>query len=155
MWKPTKFDYPFSLAKQFGVFSSNIRSNCVGGPDATLLRHALTVFDNNAFVTLWVVSILLEVARFTSDPVPPDCVLSAALEAVGSYHDRNHPPQDGILVFWPETLNASAGLWYCGPQNLGPIAVDETKILDVVHKVLDDLGLEILWDKIPGLLRNM
>lgn len=155
MWNPTKFDYPFSLARQFGVFSSNIRTNSVGDPDATLLRHGLTVFDNNAFVTLWVVSILLEVARFTDDPILPDCELSAALEAIGSYHDRNHPMQDGILVFWPETFNASAGMWHCSPQNLGPISSDEVKILDVIHKILNDLGLERLWDKIPELLRNM
>ena len=155
MLKPTKLDFPFSLARQFGVFPSNIRVNSVGGPDATIVRRSLSLFDNNAFVTLWVSSILLEVARFTDNPVPSDSVLNAALDAISSYHDKNYPLQDGILSFWSENFNASAGMWYCESQNLTPVADDTEKFLDVLHTILDDLGLASLWNRLPSELENL
>ena len=69
-----------------------------------------------------------------------------ALSVVNTYHDRNRP-EDGVLVFWPQTYNATAGVWSCGPENLGKMEDTDEAILDYLHKIMDDLGMEKAWQK--------
>ena len=138
---------PNSYKKQVGVYPCNIRVNFNGNAASKPLRDAAAVFDDNAFVTLWVTTILLEAAQFKSGPQPSNDQLKLAIEAVATYHDKNRPTENGILVFWPQTLNSTSNLYYCDPENLTPITEDMDDVLSFLHKILKDLGLEKFWDE--------
>ena len=154
--KETKFDPPFFDYKQLGVYPSNIRANFNGFVEANLLRDAIAFFDDNAFVTLWTTIILLEAQRFSKPPRPPSGdQLQLALKAVSTYHDKNRQPEDSVLVFWPQTYNATTKTWVCGPANLGGVAHSDKELLDFVTKILDDLGLGHLWDKFAASLDQL
>ena len=154
--KETKFDPPFSYYKQLGVYPSNIRLNFNGFVGANLLRDAIAFFDDNAFVTLWTTIILLETQKFSNPPPPPsEEQLHLALRAISTYHDKNQPSDNSVLVFWPQAYNATTDTWVCGPVNLGGVALEDKHILDFVTKVFDELGLGHLWDKFAAELNEL
>lgn len=124
--------------------------NFNGDPSSRPVRDFAAIFDNNAFVTLWVSTILLETAQFSSAPQPSYDQLKLAIEAVATYHDSNRKKEDGILVFWPQTRNTSSGRYFCDPQNLTPLADAADDFLKDIKKLLTDLGLEKYFDKIFG-----
>ncbi len=136
------------VVQQVGVYPCNIRINVNGNPAAKPVRDFLAMFDNNAFVTLWVSTILLETAQFPSAPQPTYEQLKLAIQAVATYHDKNREEEDGILVFWPQTRNSSSGRYFCDPQNLTPIADGMDDLLVDIKKLLTDLGLDKYWDEI-------
>ena len=130
------------------MYPSVVRNNFVGEPESEILRDKIAVPDNNAFVTLWVSIMLLEAARVKNGPAPTDQQLYLALDALHSYHDSNSPAGDGTMVFWPQSYNSSAKLWYCNPVNLARIGDGVEGMFNFVHKVLDDLHLEEVWKKV-------
>ena len=145
--KETKpFDPPFSYYEQKGVYPSYIHENLIGGPDYAILRSAIKFYDDNSFVTLWISSILLEITRFDNSVLPSDKQLIDAIEAISTYHDKNHPINDSILVFWPQTFNQSTGVWYCEPINLNGLVKDFETFSKYVKTILEDIGLSKLWD---------
>ena len=115
----------------------------------------MACFDNNAFVTLWVSSILVEASRFPSGPTPSDFQLYNALEALSTYHDKNHLLKESILVFWPQAYNESTGEWHSGPDNLGHLATYEVEVLEWLDKILADLGFSHLSEEIAELLEGL
>ena len=153
--RATPFDYPFSLYKQKGLYPSYIQLNLCDFPEADIIRNSIQFLDNNAFVTSWISSILLEVARFDPKNHPPDEQLISAIEAVSSYQDKNYPPNDSILVFWTETYNGSTGMWTCGPVNLNGIAKDDERLVAYMEKILKDIGLEKLWNRVEPLIDSL
>ena len=141
--------------KQFGVYPCDIRINFCCSSEFALLRDGITIFDNNAFVTLWVSSILLEAARFRDGPLPTGDQLLHALQAISTYHDKNHAPESGVLVFWPQVYNETSGVWSCGPRNLLKVTETGEDVLDHLHKIFNDLGMEGIWNKTLGLFQLM
>ena len=141
--------------KQFGVYPCDIRINFCCSSEFALLRDGITIFDNNAFVTLWVSSILLEAARFRDGPLPTGDQLLHALQAIGTYHDKNHAPESGVLVFWPQVYNETSRVWSCGPRNLLKVTETGEDVLDHLHKIFNDLGMEGIWNKTLGLFQLM
>lgn len=131
---------------QKGVYPCYVRVNFVGTREAEILRRDMVAFDNNAFVTAWVTILLLEAAATSKGPVPTDKQLSLALEALSTYHDKNSPVGDGTMVFWPQSYNSTAKLWSCQPANLQATAKNGDKVLNSLHRVLDDLGLGKMWN---------
>ena len=140
------------MYKQKGLYPSNIQLNFCDFPEADIIRNSIKFFDNNAFVTSWISSILLEVARFDPKHHPSDEQLISAIEAVSTYQDRNYPPNSSILLFWTETYNGSTGMWTCGPVNLKGIAKDDERWADYVEKILKDIGLGNLWNRVAALI---
>ena len=116
-------------------------NNIVGGPEQVLLRENLKIYDNNAFVTLWVTVLQLEAALLPSGPDLGEEQLSLALDAIASYHDRNKPEGSSVLVFWPQKFNKTTETWACSSSNLGTIVTDEKMFSDVLTALLNDLGL--------------
>ncbi len=153
--KSTKYVPPFSFEKQFGVYECNVRFNLLGGPEQAFLRHFLAVFDNNAFVTLWVSSILLEASQFPGGPAVSDLQLIYALEAISNYHDKNHALNDSITIFWPQTYNSSTGEWTAFPTNVGKLLDPALNVVDEIYKILFDLGLSHLAEEIQGYVENL
>lgn len=98
--------------------------------------------DDNAFVTMWISATLLEVARFDTKSTPPDEQLIDSLVTISSYHDKNHPPEDSIVIFWPETYDDTTKTWTCNPVNLYGILQDGFIIADYI---METLRLKSLW----------
>lgn len=116
--------------------------NNFGGPEQVLIRDIMKFYDNNAFVTLWVVTLQLEAALLPGGPDVGEEQLSLALDAILSYHDRNRENDSSILTFWPQTFNKTSGVWVCDAANIGAIARDEKAFSDVLTWLLNDLGLK-------------
>ena len=116
--------------------------NYFGGPKQELLRNNLKFYDNNAFITLWVAILRLEAALLPGGPELDEEELSLTLDAVQSYHDQNEEEGSSILVFWPQELNKTTGLWVCDAANIGAVAADEKVLTDVLAWLLSDLGLK-------------
>ena len=116
--------------------------NYFGGPKQELLRNNLKFYDNNAFITLWVAVLRLEAALLPGGPELDEEELSLTLDAVQSYHDQNEEEGSSILVFWPQELNKTTGLWVCDAANIGAVAADEKVLTDVLAWLLRDLGLK-------------
>ena len=137
------------------MYPSYIQVNICGYPFAEILRNAIKFFDDNAFVTMWISSILLEITRFDSKNNLPDEQLLSSIEAISSYHDKNYPINDSILVFWTETYNSSTSMWTCGPVNLNGIAKEGEGLANYIKHILDDLGMSILWKYIEPMVDFM
>ncbi|XP_038058841.1 uncharacterized protein LOC119730137 [Patiria miniata] len=133
---------PVFWAKDRGVYESNIRINTYGKPWIAGFRQ-VGVFDNNAFATAWVTICLLEAGQYGKGaPVPGDEPMKRALELINSHHDKNSPPGNGAVDFWPQTLNHSSGLWVSQPTNIISIIslLDDDLPWDLIEKVCSILG---------------
>ena len=115
--------------------------NFVGDIEQQILRNYGRFYDNNAFVTLWVTVMQLEAALLPGGPDVGEEQLSLALDAIHSYHDRNRQTDSSILVFWPQKLDKSTGVWVCDAANIGAVAVDEKIMSEVMVWLLKDIGL--------------
>ena len=129
------------------MYPGQIRVNFAGFPEAKMLRRSLEVFDNNAFITLWVTVALLEASLLEEGPSISDDQLDLAIQALSSYHDKNLPIGDGIMVFWPQSYNSTSKEWYCNPVNVANTGYGMIGVLNYFHKLMDDMGLEKLWNK--------
>jgi len=143
-------------AQQKGAYPSYVMINFVGGVEQQILRNHGKFYDNNAFVTLWVTVMQLEAALLPGGPDMKEDQLSLALDAIHSYHDRNRQSDSSILVFWPQKLDESTGVWQCDAANIGAVAVDEKVMSDVLVWLLKDIGLtngsEALKEFMEGML---
>jgi len=127
--------------------------NFVGGVEQQILRNYGRFYDNNAFVTLWVTVMQLEAALLPGGPDVEEDQLSLALDAIHSYHDRNRQSDSSILVFWPQKLDKSTGVWVCDAANIGAIAVDEKVMSEVLVWLLKDINdSEALKEFTEGML---
>lgn len=59
----------------------------------------------------------------------------------------NSPIGDGTTVFWPQAYNSSVKQWYAYPVNMERVAHGADDVLNFIHKVLDGLELEKLWNE--------
>ena len=128
------------------MYPCHIRENFAGFPEAKMLRRGLEVFDNNAFVTLWVSIALLEASEIEGGPQLTDEQLELAIQALSSYHDKNLAVGNGLLVFWPQSYNSTSKEWYCDPVNVDNVGFGMIGVLGYFHKAMDALGLEKLWN---------
>lgn len=129
---------------QKGAYSCEIRHNSVGKVESEILREKISIPDSNGFVTLWVSVILQETALIENGPVPSD---EQVRLAIGSYHDNNSHVGDGSMMFWPQSYNSSMKQWYCNPPNMASVGRDVDDLYNFLHKVLDDLGLDNVWNE--------
>jgi hypothetical protein len=73
--------------------------------------------ENNAFVTLWTLDLLLE--AFAAIPGKLASInMSAAVRAIQEFHDRTRDPGDPLFMFWRQ--RELGGNWVAYPSNLLP-----------------------------------
>lgn len=73
--------------------------------------------DNNAFVSLWTLDLLLE--AFEEDPhYLEEFQLEDAVKALMEFHDRTRDPDDPLFLFWKQ--HELGGKWVAFPSNLMP-----------------------------------
>lgn len=110
---------PFSMAKESGLFPSFIHFNMVGGPVDAALRNLLAIWDNNGFVTNWVLQMQLEAMRLGAVKLD-DEELFPGLNATIGFKEQDDPVDVGTMDFWKE-INVN-GTWQQYPVNVaGPI----------------------------------
>ena len=79
-----------------------------------------------------------------------------SLKALAEFHDKNRPTGDGLLVFWPQSLNTSSGKWFCNPNNVVRTAgvledALEAMRLSMVHKHMNELWVDY-FKPVQGLM---
>ncbi len=147
--EPTRFVPFITFETHFGVYECNIRASVPGGPIVRALRdHLVAIFDNNAFATLLVSSILLEASQFDRGPTVPDNPLLYAIQAISRYHDKNRALNDSIIVFWLQTYNSTTREWWAYPTNIGRLLNPSVGFLDKVDAVLSKVGFSHLADEL-------
>ena len=107
---PKRIFPPFTWTEHRGVYASYVHQNYVGGASDTAARNLIAIPDTNAFVTLFVSEVLLDVSEF--DPQrfrDVDDLLLSSIDAVSSFQDRNLPPGTPTYMFWPQTSFAANG----------------------------------------------
>uniref|UniRef100_A0A1X7VN73 Uncharacterized protein n=1 Tax=Amphimedon queenslandica TaxID=400682 RepID=A0A1X7VN73_AMPQE len=151
------FVFPVTLYKQKGVYPSYVHFDYSGtAGDTVLRREEFKIFDNNAFVTLWVSSILLETVRFNKAAQPSDEQMLNAIQAVYTYHDKNFLDHNETrLVFWPQTYNETAGTWSCAPLNLDKTVAMGEEFFVLAEKMFKDLDLKKFASKIAEFIQSI
>ncbi|KAJ3446352.1 hypothetical protein M0812_08890 [Anaeramoeba flamelloides] len=142
--KESKYFFPFSWYKQKGLFESWIHLNMAGDELMKIIRDDVKFYDNNFFVTGWVVQILVETHRLQTVNVDSK-VIEMALETLLKYSDQNHPDIP-MISFWPQTKKDN--IWYAYPQNLIDPMKESGGFLNMIRKFLTSLHLDGLWDKL-------
>lgn len=141
-WTVTqKYAPPLRYATQKGLFQSEVHINDAGLA-GSIIRREFQIPDLNPFVTMFVVSSLLEAQTLNAIRVNRS-VLGAALDAIASYHDANHPMETPAISFWPRR-NTSSGVYEAYPPNLFTPADFFGSLSTFVDTVLKDLGLGFL-----------
>ena len=143
------------MFKQKGTYSSYIHQNFAGNLEMQVLRKFIKFYDVNAFVTLWISSMQLEISLLDDNVTQFDHGLVDAINAIADYHDKNMPNDSSLFVFWPQTYNTTTKTWTCSPTNLEGIAESDERIVDYVKKILIDIGMESLWDKIAPIIDTL
>lgn len=73
--------------------------------------------DNNAFVSLWTLDLILEAFARDSGYLGDLC-LEGAVGALMEFHDRTREPDDPLFLFWKQ--HDLGGKWVAFPSNLMP-----------------------------------
>ena len=68
-----------------------------------------------------------------------------SLKAVAAFHDKNRPTGDGMLVFWPQSLDTSSGEWYCNPNNVVRAADVVREVSETVRLILVRTHMNKVW----------
>ena len=118
-----------------GLFSSTIHLNFIG--NLSKLRESQLTYDNNFFVTAWVLQFLFELRgnlgiRTNYDNKMNESVYKA-IKVLPSFHDKNRKSNDLSISFWQEfikdkvnttrnrsnnNINNNSDWWCAGPENL-------------------------------------
>eukprot|EP00820_Chromera_velia_P020951 Cvel_29564.t1-p1 / transcript=Cvel_29564.t1 / gene=Cvel_29564 / organism=Chromera_velia_CCMP2878 / gene_product=hypothetical protein / transcript_product=hypothetical protein / location=Cvel_scaffold4063:1-3527(-) / protein_length=513 / sequence_SO=supercontig / SO=protein_coding / is_pseudo=false len=117
-----------------GSWDSDIQLN-FHGPFGQAWRRQVKCPDNNAFVPLWVSTMLVEAYKRGTPNLPPpsDESISLAVKLMDAYMDKNIDKGSGILFFWPQTYQKDKETWHAQPDNLSKIF----DLRDVVKKFPD------------------
>ncbi|KAL6056649.1 Cellulase [Balamuthia mandrillaris] len=151
------FSFPFWF-EQKGLFHSDIHLNMAGGEAMALLRNIISIPDMNLFTTAFILESLLEAQRFHDGFVPTsasECSLGQeevldAVNAMNTYWDRKGLPGTPLRTFWPQVK--ANGTWVTRPVNLYHLILEEGSFANAIHKLLDFVGLDSLWQKLAPLL---
>jgi hypothetical protein len=116
----TPFFPPFSLEKFRGLYPSYISFNDFGSILKQDIRRDMGIWDNNGFVTNWVLALQLECIRAGAVSAPVGDGLASllmALNATQQFHENDDPITTGSVDFWHEIKDAQ-GRWEQYPTNI-------------------------------------
>ncbi|KAL6071613.1 E3 ubiquitin-protein ligase SopA [Balamuthia mandrillaris] len=160
--KDQSYSPPFWF-EQKGLFHSDIHLNVAGGEAMALFRNLLSIPDMNFFTTAFILESVFEAQRlregFLKRTTPEEnCWYSSlgkeqvldAVNAMSGYWDRNEGPGTPMRTFWPQVKEN--GTWVTRPINIYNLILTEGSFANAIHTLLDDLGLDFLWQKIATVL---
>jgi hypothetical protein len=115
----TPFFPPFSWQKLSGIYPSYVKLNFVGPPTAQLMRDLIGIYDNNGFVTMWILQIMLEAHKFGVLTVTDEVILYGLNLTLG-FKERDDDDETPTQDFWQEVI--VNGTYQQYPVNVaGPI----------------------------------
>ena len=120
-------------------------SYVIGNFADQILRNTFKLLDSNPFMTLWVNTILLESTKFPNGPLLDRNSMINSLKAVAEFCDKNRPTGDGLLVFWPQSLNTSSGKWFTNPNNIVHTVDVVWDALEAVRLILVRTHMNEVW----------
>ena len=147
---------PFSYAKKYGLFESEIRINIVGDSFVTKLRNSklFGVYDNNMFVTAWIISTLTDSVAYGNLKSMDERRLVLGLDGIGDFNDKNSLNQ-GKFTFWEQEYNYKNNIWFCKPDNIqNLINTFEEKPLEELIKIFTKLHLKT-FSRFISYLKNL
>ena len=139
-------------AKRAGLFSSTIHNNYVG--NMSILRRAEITYDNNFFVTAWVLQFLFEFHGSLNLHTAYDNAINTsvykAVDALSIFHDKNRASNDLSFSFWPQYIaNSTTNQWCAGPENLMTPLKDVDITSETIDKICKDIesrnGTDAQW----------
>ena len=143
--KPSNYSPPFDVEKKLGVFESNVHFNAHGSIFMGWVRRNIKVFDNNNFVTTWIMTCLIEANEHGKAPKPDAEMTSLAMNAIGEFHSKNFPTGSPIMTFWPQTYNTTTKTWKSTPANILGLIDQFNKSSSFINWIAKIL------EKIPGI----
>jgi hypothetical protein len=145
---------PLGWSKIKGSWPSEARFNFHGNPAFALIRDDAYAFDNDAFVTGWLMQMLLETVRYANPVADATKELTKmtddALHALNEYRDHNFANGSGLLGFFKQKYNASANLWYAFPDNLngllefGNETIPWNAVIDILKQMHDEKDIQTI-----------
>jgi hypothetical protein len=119
-------------------------------------ESSLSIYDNNIFVTTWILAALLESENLGTIKLH-DAVIENALSAVISLGKARNFGQEAhdiapMYTFWEqiECENATEQCWYAEPQNVFAVIEDELSFSTWIKYGLSELGYSSVWDTVVG-----
>eukprot|EP00455_Lapot_gusevi_P005163 TRINITY_DN12172_c0_g1_i3.p1 TRINITY_DN12172_c0_g1~~TRINITY_DN12172_c0_g1_i3.p1 ORF type:complete len:643 (+),score=195.28 TRINITY_DN12172_c0_g1_i3:79-2007(+) len=135
-----------SEAKIKGLFPSWVHVNFPGNPAFKFLRNNFKFFDNNMFVTGWVMEILLEAQLLGIVDLSSDDLMVSLEAMLQNFLDQHSPPDQPIYSFWKQVvINGTYAAW---PENLGRPLEKVLGMENLVHLFLNITGHADLWPQI-------
>ena len=95
------FNPPWSLEKTQDIFPSFVGLNFVGGPLNSTLRHAVQIWDNNAFVSNWIIQMQLECAKIGVVGLTDAAAMRTVNLTLG-FQEHLDSADTGAMDFWFE-----------------------------------------------------
>eukprot|EP01117_Protostelium_nocturnum_P014607 TRINITY_DN5574_c0_g1_i1.p1 TRINITY_DN5574_c0_g1~~TRINITY_DN5574_c0_g1_i1.p1 ORF type:complete len:633 (-),score=214.00 TRINITY_DN5574_c0_g1_i1:12-1910(-) len=156
--KAQKFEPPFKWSEVKGIYPSQIKLNFVGNPLVYEVRKEFEIFDNNMFVTVWVLDSLLTARKFNPDLVNlSEEKILEALQVISAFRDKNinKKSSDSIPAynFWSQ-INDN-GTWSAFPDNLGMVTADTSSFLDILGTFFDDIFLKSIGKKLEDIANGL
>ncbi|KAI3380652.1 hypothetical protein SNEBB_006276 [Seison nebaliae] len=150
--KDEHFVPPFSWAKDKGLFESRIRVNLHGTANEVNLRMSdlSSVYDNNNFVTTWILIVLGEASKYGNAKYLNDDAVKIGLDAISKFVDYNNGNNSVSRTFWPQYYNSTTKIWYSSPTNIRELVQipDKDFPWKTIEEILKILGMEDLIKKI-------
>ncbi|PRP88674.1 hypothetical protein PROFUN_02770 [Planoprotostelium fungivorum] len=130
--------------EQKGIFPSQIKINFFGNPAEKLLREYFSIFDNNMFVTVWLLEVLINAQEINPQLIHlNETVIQDGLDLLERFRDKNinSGVVDGapIYVFWSQI--DKNGTWSASPDNLNRFITSGEDVLDRIGEILKGVWL--------------
>lgn len=117
------------------------------------LRHGFRFFDNNNFITSWILNILMECHEHGFINLRDDGYSNSfniALDGIRRYIDPNFKGIP-IIDFWPSQIN-NHSIYYQSPTNIGHFADDLISFLEKLRDFLRSIDREDLFEPLKKYL---
>jgi len=139
--------FPFVSEEKFkGLFPSWIHLNFHGDFPLTLLRREFKFFDNNYFVTSWILQMLLEAHQLgTVDLGQEKTMIKDALDAILKFRDRNFPLTTPITDFWRQKYDSSSGMYIQTPTNIAEPLKFGVSLAELLEEFAKFLGFHNIY----------
>ncbi len=148
------FSPPAHWFKTAGLYDSFVKLNFCCSPEMALARSGFSIYDENGFVTLWVLELMVDSQlQFGVAEVPQEDV-EMAVQALAGFRDKNRARGNTtVFSFWPQ--KEVNGTWTAWPRNLQELITVEGAMTGFVEKVLKSLHLEHLLAEVESVMGQL
>ncbi len=138
--------FPKGFIEKKGLYESWVHFHVKGGLKERIIRNQFRLYDNNYFVTAWVLITLLESNNFGYiDDISDQ--LQNSIDQLMNFRDKNNP-NSSIISFWQqEGYNPVKNLYYCYPEGIATIIEIVSDVMELILKIARYIGFEDAVDR--------